>query len=523
MQLNFLPELDNQSQHLPVARYQKSQLQAYQGNELIEALPKLGSAKDIFNRLLVPQGEQNDTNIDSLSAHERAHLLAIKVEHFFFPTEQHFELAYKYDLMLRQGYSNRAITDIPGMEVRNSQAKLLFVKGPSGEGKTQALTRVANIYEQVIVHKDHHRAQIVHLGMRCPVEPTIKSFCYSFFESLQRVSKTDVMVGAFSIRNEHELFYGLKYAIERNHLGMLVIDDIENLFSSRLSPMRLIRKIVELSESTGLPIILSGSAESEGLFKSHAKITFDVLGTGSLDWKLLPLLKLEGDKHLYSMQNWESFVSSLWEYQVVKVRKKTVPDDFCETLFELSQGIPKVAVSLFVATQLHALYSQKEEVTVKLLKQIEKKEFGLVRSQMEALGRNDAVALRSYEGLSLPSIDSLMFSFQKESEHRKTRDDKSIQSRVLNFLVDQKVKVDIAKEASTRIVASFPDVSIKVVLEKATEWLKEHEKEVIHSKELNKRVKKRKVTDEDRQEIESTLSEASKRKKDVYGDWFDEW
>jgi hypothetical protein len=66
-------------------------------------------------------------------------------------------------------------------------------------------------------------------------------------------------------------------------------------------------------------------------------------------------------------------------------------------------------------------------------------------------------------------------------------------------------------------------VSIKVVLEKATEWLKEHDKEVINLKELNKRVKKRKVTDEDRQEIESTLSDASKRKKDVYGDWFDEW
>jgi hypothetical protein len=169
------------------------------------------------------------------------------------------------------------------------------------------------------------------------------------------------------------------------------------------------------------------------------------------------------------------------------------------------------------------LYSQKEEVTAKLLKQIEKKEFGLVRSQMEALGRNDAVALRSYEGLSLPSIDSLMFSFQMETEERKHKNDKSKQSRVFNFLVDQSTKVDIAKEASARIVASFPDVSIKVVLEKATEWLKEHEKEVINSKELNKRVKKRKVTDEDRQEIESTLSEASKRKKDVYGDWFDEW
>jgi hypothetical protein len=359
--------------------------------------------------------------------------------------------------------------------------------------------------------------------MKCPVEPTIRSFCYSFFEAIQRVTKTDVMAIAFSTRNEDKLFYALKSAVDRFHLGILVIDDIENLFSTRSSPLGLIRKITELSESTSLPIVLSGSVESEGLFKSHAKTTFDVLGTGSLDWKLLPLVKLEGDKHIYSMQHWDSFVSSLWEYQVVKVRKKTVPDDFCETLLELSQGIPKVAVSLFVATQLHALYSQKEEVTAKLLKQIEKKEFGLVRSQMEALGRNDAVALRSYEGLSLPSIDSLMFSFHKEAEHRKTRDDKSKQSRVFNFLVDQSTKVDIAKEAAARIVASFPDVSIKVVLEKATEWLKEHDKEVINLKELNKRVKKRKVTDEDRQEIESTLSEASKRKKDVYGDWFDEW
>jgi hypothetical protein len=521
MQLNFLQELDNQNQHLPAAQYQKSQLQAYQGNELIEALPTLCSATDIFNRLVPLQTEL--MNNSALSAHERAHLLSMAIEDFFFPTEQHFELAYKYDLMLRQGYSKRAITDVPGMEVRGSQPKLLFVKGPAGEGKTQALIRVANIYEQVILHDEHNKAQVVHLEMKCPVEPTIRSFCYSFFEAIQRVTKTDVMAIAFSTRNEDKLFYALKSAVDRFHLGILVIDDIENLFSTRSSPLGLIRKITELSESTSLPIVLSGSVESEGLFKSHAKTTFDVLGTGSLDWKLLPLVKLEGDKHIYSMQHWDSFVSSLWEYQVVKVRKKTVPDDFCETLLELSQGIPKVAVSLFVATQLHALYSQKEEVTAKLLKQIEKKEFGLVRSQMEALGRNDAVALRSYEGLSLPSIDSLMFSFHKEAEHRKTRDDKSKQSRVFNFLVDQSTKVDIAKEAAARIVASFPDVSIKVVLEKATEWLKEHDKEVINLKELNKRVKKRKVTDEDRQEIESTLSEASKRKKDVYGDWFDEW
>ena len=520
MQLNFLQELDNQSQHLPAAQYQKSQLQAYQGNELIEALPTLCSATDIFNRLVPLQTEL--MNSSALSAHERAHLLSMAIEDFFFPTEQHFELAYKYDLMIRQGYSKRTITDVPSMKVQRNNAKLLFVKGTAGEGKTQALLRVANMYEQVIVHEEHNKAQVVHLEMRCPVEPTVKSFCYSFFESMQRATKTDVMTSAFRTRNEHELFYALKCAVERFHVGILVIDDIENLFSGN-SPQRLIRKIVELSESTGLPIVLSGSNESEGLFKSHAKITFDVLGTGSLDWKLLPLVKLQGDKYVHSMENWESFVSALWEYQVFTKREKTVPDDFCEALYELSQGIPKLAVSLFVATQLTALYSQKEKMTVQLLKRVEKKEFGLVRTQMDVLKRQDTVALRSYEGLSLPSVDSLMFSFQKEAEHRKTRGDKSIQSRVLNFLVDQKVKVDIAKEVAARIVTSFPDVSIKVVLEKATEWLKEHEKEVINSKELNKRVKKRKVTDEDRQEIESTLSEASKRKKDVYGDWFDEW
>jgi len=116
-----------------------------------------------------------------------------------------------------------------------------------------------------------------------------------------------------------------------------------------------------------------------------------------------------------------------------------------------------------------------------------------------------------------------MFTFQKETEHSRTRDDKSNQSRLLNFLVDQKVKVDIAKEAAARITSSFPNVSIEVALEKAADWMKEHEKEVITAQEINKRVKKRKVTDEDRQEIESTLSDASRRRDDKNDDWFSEW
>jgi len=373
MQLNFLQEFDSQSQHLSAAQYQKSQLQAYQGNELIEALPTLCSATDIYNRLMPPQAELISS--DDLSAHDRAHLFCVSIEDFFFPTEQHFELAFKYDLMLRQGYSKRAITDVPSMEYQRASAKLLFVKGTAGEGKTQALSRIANMYDQVIVHEECGKAQVVHIEMKCPVEPTVKSFCYGFFESMQRATKTDAMTSAFRIRNEHELFYAVKCAVERFHLGILVIDDIENLFSGS-SPQRLIRKIVELSESTGLPIVLSGSNESEGLFKSHAKITFDVLGTGSLDWKLLPLVKMQGDKHVHSMENWESFVSALWNYQVITAPEKSVPEDFCEALYELSQGIPKVAVSLFVATQLRALYSQKDRMTVKLLTQVEEKEFG---------------------------------------------------------------------------------------------------------------------------------------------------
>ncbi|MCL1068002.1 TniB family NTP-binding protein [Shewanella olleyana] len=520
MQLNLLPELDNLNRHLPAAHYQKSQLQAYQGNELIEALPVLGSADDIYNRLVSLQTEL--INSSDLSAHERAQLLCMAIEDFFFPTDQHFELLFKYDLMLRQGYSKRSITDIPSMEDRRASAKLLFVKGTAGEGKTQAILRIGNMYDQVISHKEYGKAQVVHIEMKCPVEPTVKSFCYSFFESMQRATKTDAMTSAFRIRNEHELFYAVKYSVERFHLGILVIDDIENLFSGS-SPQGLIRKIVELSESTGLPIVLSGSNESEGLFKSHAKITFDVLGMGTLDWKLLPLVKIENGQCIPSTENWEKFVSALWKYQVVTAPETSVPSDFCEALYELSQGIPKVAISLFVATQLKALYSQKDKMTVQLLKQVEKKEFGLVRTQMSVLKRQDSLALRSYKGLTLPSVDTLMFTFKEEVEHHTTRDDKSNQSRVLNFLVDKKVDVEIAKEVATRITSDFPEIPIEVALEKVANWLQDNEKDVVTEQELNKRVKKRKVTDEDKQDIDSTLSDASRVRDDKNDDWFSEW
>jgi len=249
----------------------------------------------------------------------------------------------------------------------------------------------------------------------------------------------------------------------------------------------------------------------------------DVLGAGVMDWKLLPLTHSEREGNEVSFENWEAFASELWKYQVVNQRKHQIPDDFKNTLFEFSQGIPKLAISLFMATQLTALYTQKEAVTKALLEQVEKKEFGLIRSQIQALKNNDYITLRSFEGLQLPSVASLMFKLQKEAESKKHKVDNSKRSQLFNALLEQSVKTDIARQASNAIFRQFPDISVGEAVEKAVTWLNDNKEQVIEGRELNRQITKRKVDDNDRNEIEAALSEASKGRNDVDDSWFNEW
>lgn len=520
-QTDLIPNVGSHWQELPKAQYQMDLLQVYQGNELIEALPKLTSVSDMLDRLIGP--EKDYGSFENLSTHERAQYLVSILQDFFYPTEQHFELAYKIDLMIRQGYRTRNISDVPCMEQRSGKANLLFVKGSAGEGKSKALSRVLCLYDQVVVHQKLNKAQVVYVAMDCPVDPSLKSICYALFESLQRVSKTDVMSNAFRKRSEPELKFAAKSALDLFHVGLVVIDNIENLFLSKNDPLKLISEIISLSATTNVPILLCGSAESENLFKSHAKVTFDVLGAGVMDWKLLPLTHSEGEGNEVSFENWDAFASELWKYQVVNQRKHQIPNDFKNTLFELSQGIPKLAISLFMATQLTALYTQKEAVTTVLLEQVEKKEFGLIRSQMQALKNNDDIALRSFEGLQLTSVASLMFKLQKEAEVKKHKVDNSKRSQLFNALLEQSVKTDIARQASNAIFKQFPDISVGEAVEKAVTWLNDNKEQVIEGRELNRQITKRKVDDNDRNEIEAALSEASKGRNDVDDSWFNEW
>lgn len=386
-------------------------LPEYTGNPFIARLPDLQTTRELHNQLLsVPYFEERET---AYPAHVRKHCV-VRLAKCFLPQARQVELADKFSLLLRQGYVGRnpltheylhhlqngfdriegksleAAVSKPVQNTANSFALL----GCPGVGKTLAMNCVLEQYPQVIRHEQPRvLVQIVWLRLEAPALGSLKQLCIDFFEAVDKLIGTDYVKRYATGTGVEQMLVHMAYVSQLHALGVLVIDEIQHLRGVKVGADALMKFLVKLVNTIGLPVIPIGTLGALDILRGSFSQARRSTGLGSLLWD-----RISPD------EVWDNFLKKLWKYQWTTPRTE-LTDELNAAFYDESQGVADLAVKLFMLAQLRLVSISEvrkdipETLTVDLIRRVAKEEFFLVAPMIEALRENDAVKLSKYDDL----------------------------------------------------------------------------------------------------------------------------
>ena len=518
-----------------VAEYKEQLIPEYCGNPLIEALPPIYSQEEVVDKLsLYPRYNPEERQLES---HYRIHMVQ-RLFQCFQPLGIHLDLESRISRVIRQGYLARnpfkpsyaeslqdgykAIQslkwELSSNESFRTTAAGFTIIGVSGMGKTTAINRVLSLFPQVIVHSQYKNInfsmyQLVWLKLDCPFDGSLKGLCIEFFHKVDDLLGTDYYKKFGVGRKTVDNMLSIISQIARNTaLGVLVIDEIQHLNGAKSGgDEKMLNFFVTLVNTIGVPVILIGTTKALSVLQSEFRQARRGSGQGDMIWE-----RLSKDR------SWELLINALWDYQWTKKEIPLTPE-LNDVIYEESQGIIDIAVKLYAMSQIRAILSGREDITVNLIKQVAKDNLKLVRPMLEALKSRNIKEIAKYEDICTVDIDFLGFvdkskqsldwdmrmkmlqrqQKEKEKEANLSRKEQAI-IRLLNLNIDAKK----AQRAVEKVLDNEEGLEVSEIVIKAVQMIATNAK--------SKQKKKSKAEKLDDNDIRFIVEEGRKNKKSAY-------
>lgn len=264
------------------AIYNEQRIPRYRGNPLIEALPPMPSEETLSRQLL----SLPDFSSEQLAWPPEDRLQMIGgLSAFLLPLERHIRLARALDTLIRNGYVGRAPSTPEDatiyQEMYEAQMKgVAFLEmvqtpdesqlsssliGMSGVGKTTALRRNFRRYPHVIYHPKYHIYQVPFLHIEAPHDGmSVKALAGAILRKLDLLVPDsdfyDTYVSTKGRWSGEMLLINLAaHAMHTYKVGMLVVDEIQNLSNRGTSKETLMSALVSAANQLGVPILFVGT------------------------------------------------------------------------------------------------------------------------------------------------------------------------------------------------------------------------------------------------------------------------
>ena len=226
--------------------------------------------------------------------------------------------------------------------------------GTSGIGKSSAISRaISLITENRIIETDKPYTKIIPcLIVQCPFDSSVKGLLLEILRKVDEELGTDHYIHAVKSRaSTTDMLIGAVSSIALNNIGMLVVDEIQNVVNSK-NGKSLIGALTQLINNSGISICMVGTPESTVFFEQAMQLARRSVG--------LQYTTMKYDEYF------QSFCKVIFKYQFLKNHTE-ITAAITEWLYEHSAGVVSVVISLIHDAQEIAILTGKEVLNLDTL------------------------------------------------------------------------------------------------------------------------------------------------------------
>ena len=411
-----------ESADIPDAVYKKTGVVRWDGNPLIEALPKAPDDRIDFDVSVeyMPPKPTDRTRRQSEFV-RMAETMTLTDVVFQFP--KYSDPCIEIPLLIRESYVSRnplRASDVQrrhalatgrrdGLErPRNwkSHAGGYFILAVTGMGKTTLMESIILSVPKVIRHKKYHgvdvptRIQIVYIYLRVPHNGSLTGLCLQFFRKVDAILGSDYTRQARGIRSVAPMVELMNQVATAASISFIVVDELQNLRYARGEHADIVLNyLAELIEGLGIGVICLATPAVHKVLVEKVRDVRKLSSVGSI--VLQPMMKYDPDPKRKGEIDplWQTFCETYWDYMFVK-HKPRLDKATMAVWHDISAGNTAFAVSAFLLTQRHEI-GRREIVDIDSLKRTASVDMAFLQPAISAL--------RSGKDKQLESFDDLLY------------------------------------------------------------------------------------------------------------------
>ncbi len=343
-------------------------------SNIIHILPTMKSGDDLFSALeILPEYDESIRTADV-----PVRLMALSdLYRIYVPSNMSLEIYSKMYLALLRSLQKKGTKLAVQQKNQNHKAVLqqeysgimggsdsFTIIGSSGIGKSSAISRaITLITENRVIEVENPYTKIIPcICVQCPFDSSVKGLLLEILRKVDEMIESKYYQNALRARTTTDMLIGSVSQVALNHIGLLVVDEIQNVCNSK-NGKSLVGMLTQLINNSGISICMVGTPESAVFFEQAVQLARRSLG-------------LRYDVMEYGT-DFRKFCEIVFSYQYVKQRTE-ITDGIMEWLYEHTSGNISVVVSLIHDAQEIAILSGKEVLNLESLNEAYQKRLSML-------------------------------------------------------------------------------------------------------------------------------------------------